>query len=204
MNAQVKSDQELVRQYILGQEAGLTELVKRYKSRILSAIYRLVKDRYLADDIYQETFAKVIQTLRTGQYNEEGKFFPWVVRIAHNIIIDHYRKEKRLPEVMDTDACERLNLLTHYEENAEERIIREQTYNDLRVLMQLLPADQKEVLLMRHYGELSFKEIATVTGVSINTALGRMRYALIKLRKMMEDKDRGLHQARSEKVSAHV
>lgn len=185
MRIEKKTDQELIRLYVSGKEAGLRTLVDRYKSRIYTSIYLLVKDSALAEDIFQDTFIKVINTLKSGRYNEEGKFLPWVIRIAHNLVIDHYRKEKRAPVVANSDGFDIFDVLHIAEENAESRMIREETHRDLRRMIQLLPDEQKEVLIMRHYGEMSFKDIADVTDVSINTALGRMRYALNNLRKMM-------------------
>lgn len=189
MNLIVFNDQDLVSLYLNGNESALAELLRRHKSRIYTSIFLLVKDQYLAEDIFQDAFIKVINTLRSGRYNEEGKFLPWVLRIAHNLVIDYFRKEKRTPVITSSDGTDILNLLQIHEESAEDRLLREQTHADLRRNIHLLPDEQKEVLIMRHYGELSFKEIADVTGVSINTALGRMRYALSNLRKMMNVKD---------------
>ena len=189
---QSMSDQDLVNQYLHGQESSLEELIRRHKSKIYTSIYLLVKDSYLAEDIFQDTFIKVINTLKAGKYNEEGKFLPWVIRIAHNLVIDHFRKEKRTPVVTTVEGFDIFEVLKFYDESAEDRIIREQTHRDLRELIHLLPSEQKEVLIMRHYGELSFKEISEITNVSINTALGRMRYALNNLRKMMISKELSL------------
>lgn len=186
------SDQELIRLYVSGNEVGLEVLIDRYKSKVYTSIYLLVKDEYLAEDIFQDTFIKVINTLRGGRYNEEGKFLPWVMRIAHNLVIDYYRKEHRTPVIVNSDGFDIFEILHFADENAETKMIREQTYADLRKMIQRLPDDQKEVLMMRHYGEMSFKEIAEVTQVSINTALGRMRYALNNLRKMMYGKELAL------------
>lgn len=183
------SDQELIHLYISGNEAGLTELIRRYQSKIYTSIYLLVKDEYLAEDIFQDTFIKVINTLKAGKYNEEGKFLPWVARIAHNLVIDHFRREKRTPLVNNGEDFDIFDVLGQYDESTEERMIREQTYTDLKKLIHLLPSEQKEVLIMRHYGDLSFKQIADITDVSINTALGRMRYALNNLRRMMLSKE---------------
>lgn len=180
-----KTDQELIRLYVSGKEAGLKALIDRYKSKIYTSIYLLVKDNALAEDIFQDTFIKVINTLRSGRYNEEGKFLPWVIRIAHNLVIDYYRKERRAPVIVNNEGFDIFDVLHLADENIESRLIREETHRDLRRMIQLLPDEQKEVLIMRHYGEMSFKEIADVTDVSINTALGRMRYALNNLRKMM-------------------
>lgn len=184
-----QDDKELVHLYVLGKEGALEELIRRYQSKIYTSIYLLVKDEFLAEDIFQEAFIKVINTLKAGKYNEEGKFLPWVVRIAHNLVIDHFRKEKRTPVINNGDDFDIFDVLGHYDESMEDRMVREQTYADLKKLIHHLPSEQKEVLIMRHYGELSFKEIADLTGVSINTALGRMRYALNNLRKMMQSKE---------------
>lgn len=189
MNLLSFNDQDLVKLYITGDENGLKELLNRYKSKIYTSIYLMVKDQYLAEDIFQEAFVKVINTLRSGRYNEEGKFLPWVIRIAHNLVIDHFRKEKRAPVITSADGTDVLNTLQFYDESTEDKMLRDQTHKDLKAMIQLLPDEQKEVLLMRHYGELSFKEIADLTDVSINTALGRMRYALSNLRKMICNKE---------------
>ncbi|WP_462266735.1 RNA polymerase sigma factor [Mucilaginibacter sp.] len=192
MDFQLKSDQDLIHQYIGGNEGGLVELIRRYQSKIYTSIYLLVKDEYLAEDIFQDTFIKVINTLKAGKYNEEGKFLPWVSRIAHNLVIDHFRREKRTPLVSGGDDFDIFEVLGNYDESTEDRMVREQTHRDLKGLIHLLPAEQKEVLIMRHFGNMSFKEIADVTDVSINTALGRMRYALNNLRKMMQTKELSL------------
>lgn len=189
MKLQQHSDQDLVRLYLSGEESVIAELLRRHKSKIYTSIYLLVKDHYLAEDIFQDAFIKVINTLRSGRYNEEGKFLPWVMRIAHNLVIDSFRREKRTPVITSADGTDVLNLIQILEESAEERMLREQTHVDLRTMIQLLPDEQKEVLIMRHYADLSFKEIADLTDVSINTALGRMRYALSNLRKMMKVKE---------------
>ncbi|MNK25905.1 ECF RNA polymerase sigma factor SigW [compost metagenome] len=189
MRLQQVSDQDLVKLYLGGEEHVIEELLRRHKSKIFTSIYLLVKDQYLAEDIFQDAFIKVINTLRSGRYNEEGKFLPWVMRIAHNLVIDYFRKEKRTPTITSADGTDVLNLIQIHEESAEERMLREQTHTDLRKMIQFLPDEQKEVLIMRHYADLSFKEIAELTDVSINTALGRMRYALSNLRKMMNVKE---------------
>lgn len=192
MKIQSESDQDLIHLYIAGQEPCLEELIRRYKSKIYTSIYLLVKDTYLAEDIFQDTFIKVIHTLKAGKYNEEGKFLPWVMRIAHNLVIDYFRREKRTPVVTNVEGFDIFDVLHFNEESTEDKIVRDQTHTDLKGLIHLLPSDQKEVLIMRHYGELSFKEIADITGVSINTALGRMRYALNNLRKMIISKELSL------------
>ncbi len=186
MSFQPKTDQELIHLYLKGYEESLSELITRHKTKIYTSIYLLVKDEYLAEDIFQDAFIKVIKTLKAGRYNEEGKFLPWVLRISHNLVIDHFRKEKRSPIVVNNDGYDIFDVLGMHDESMEDKMIKEQTYADLRSLIHLLPSEQKEVLIMRHYGDLSFKEIADLTNVSINTALGRMRYALNNLRKMLE------------------
>lgn len=181
------SDQELIQAYIKGDERGLEVLLERYKSKIYTSIYLQVKDEYLAEDIFQETFIKVINTLQAGRYNDEGKFLPWVMRIAHNMVIDHFRREKRAPSVVNNEGFDIFEILQFEDDNVESKMVKSQRDVDLKKIIQLLPDDQKEVLIMRHFCDMSFKDIADVTGVSINTALGRMRYALGNLRKMIED-----------------
>jgi RNA polymerase sigma factor (sigma-70 family) len=192
MDFQLQSDQDLIHLYVNGNEGGLVELLRRYQSKIYTSIYLLVKDEDLAEDIFQDTFIKVINTLKAKKYNEEGKFLPWVSRIAHNLVIDHFRREKRAPMINNGDDFDIFEVLGNYDESMEDRLVREQTHKDLKSLIQLLPSEQKEVLLMRHFGDMSFKDIADITGVSINTALGRMRYALNNLRKMMQSKELSL------------
>ena len=192
MDFQLQSDQDLIHLYVNGNEGGLVELLRRYQSKIYTSIYLLVKDEDLAEDIFQDTFIKVINTLKAKKYNEEGKFLPWVSRIAHNLVIDHFRREKRAPMINNGDDFDIFEVLGNYDESMEDRLVREQTHKDLKMLIQHLPSEQKEVLLMRHFGDMSFKDIAEITGVSINTALGRMRYALNNLRKMMQSKELSL------------
>lgn len=189
MKLQSKTDQELIRTFIQGQHNSLEELIRRHKSKIYTSIYLLVKDSYLAEDIFQDTFIKVINTLKAGKYNEEGKFLPWVIRISHNLVIDYFRKEKRTPVITNIEGFDIFDVLKFYDESMEDKMVKEQTHRDLKRLIQLLPAEQKEVLIMRHYGEMNFRDIANITNVSINTALGRMRYALNNLRKMMADRE---------------
>lgn len=182
-------DQQLVRLFTQqGDTIALEHLVSRHKSRIFTSIYLCVKDKYLAEDIFQDTFIKVIDSLHAGSYKEEGKFLPWVLRISHNLCIDHFRRQKRMPGIVDADGKDVFSYLSFETESREEAIIREQMGARLKKLIQQLPDEQREVLVLRHYAEMSFKEIADMTGVSINTALGRMRYALINLRKMMPEK----------------
>jgi RNA polymerase sigma factor (sigma-70 family) len=188
MNDRLISDQELVRQYIEGNHSSLEALIKKHQSKIFSYIMLLVKDRHLAEDIFQDTFIKVINTLKAGSYNEEGKFLPWVLRIAHNLIIDFFRKSKRMPMVENNPEYDIFETLKIFDQTIEDKIIIEQIHKDVKMLIEYLPEDQKEVLKMRHYADMSFKEIAEQTNVSINTALGRMRYALINLRKIVDEK----------------
>ncbi len=188
MNYAKISDQELVKLYQQGTESALNELVKRHKRSIFTAIYLLVKDRYLAEDIFQETFIKIINTLKQGNYNEEGKFVGWAVRVGRNLTIDYMRKLKRDVTITDSEGNDIFNYIVIAEENREDKLIKQQTHKQLKELVNMLPHEQKEVLVLRHWGNLSFKEIADITGVSINTALGRMRYALTNLRKIMEAK----------------
>ncbi len=182
----VLPDAVLVKNYISGDESALASLIERHQSKIYGFIYSKINDRDLSDDIFQDTFIKVIKTLKSQSYNEEGKFLPWVMRIAHNLVVDHFRKSKKMPFQRETDEYSIFNYMTDNSLNIEGQIISEQVESDLAKLLDELPADQKEVLVMRMYQDLSFKEIADLTGVSINTALGRMRYALLNLRKIIE------------------
>ncbi len=180
------SDSTLVSQYISGNEASLAILINRHQQRLFSFIYSKVQDKDLTEDIFQDTFIKVIKTLKKGNYNEEGKFLPWVMRISHNLVIDYFRKSNRMPAFNNTDDFDIFSVLSDGNLNAEKQLIKEQIYNDVRELVNELPEEQKEVLIMRMYKDMSFKEISENTGVSINTALGRMRYALINMRKLIE------------------
>lgn len=179
-------DSVLVKQYISGDEKALEVLINRHNQRISSFIYSKVLDRDVTEDIFQDTFIKVIRTLKKGSYSEEGKFLPWVMRIAHNLIIDHFRKNKRMPKFEGNDDFNIFSVIGDDKLNAEKQLIKDQIDSDLKVLIEELPDDQKEVLIMRIYKDMSFKEISENTGVSINTALGRMRYALINMRKIIE------------------
>lgn len=179
-------DSILVKDYISGDEKALEILINRYNQRISSFIFSKVLDKDIAEDIFQDTFIKVIKTLKRGTYSEEGKFLPWVMRIAHNLIIDHFRRNKRMPRFEGNENFNIFSILTDEKLNVEKQLIQDQINNDLTLLVGELPKDQKEVLVMRIYRDMSFKEIAESTGVSINTALGRMRYALINLRKIVD------------------
>ena len=182
------TDQKLIQLYLDGNSEALSCLVSRYKDKIYTSIYLLVKDKYLAEDIFQDTFIKVIDTINGGRYTDEGKFLPWVMRIAHNLCVDHFRKVKRSPSIKTSDDRDIFEVLNFSEAGAEEKIIQSQSHDRVRKLLDMLPEDQREVIVMRHYADLSFKEIAKLTDCSINTALGRMRYGLINLRKMVAEK----------------
>jgi RNA polymerase sigma factor (sigma-70 family) len=179
-------DSVLVRDYMSGDEKALEILINKHNQRISSFIYSKVLDRDITEDIFQDTFIKVIRTLKKGSYSEEGKFLPWVMRIAHNLIIDHFRKNKRMPKFECNGDFNIFSVLGDDQLNAEKQLIKNQIDTDLGLLIEELPDDQKEVLVMRIYQNMSFKEISENTGVSINTALGRMRYALINLRKIID------------------
>jgi len=190
MITQHVSDQELISGYLSGDQSSLEKLINRHQNRVFAYILMVVKDKHLADDIFQDTFIKVVNTLRSGTYKEEGKFIQWVMRIAHNLIIDHFRKSKRIPVVDNkNDDFDILSSIRLTDDSIEDRMIIEQIHEDVRKLIEYLPSEQKEVLMMRHYSGMSFKDIAEQTDVSINTALGRMRYALINLRKLIDKKE---------------
>src|SRR5690554_4953669 len=178
-------DSELIAQYRNGNEAAFEMLVDKYKSRVFTTIQMIVKDQGTAEDLLQDVFVKVVQTLNSDKYNEEGKFQPWLMRIAHNLAIDHFRKMKRYPSVVMEDGSNLFNTLQFAEKTAEDIQIKDETYELVRKLIDELPESQRQVLIMRHYMDLSFQEISEQTGVSINTALGRMRYALINMRKKL-------------------
>ncbi|MFH6983857.1 RNA polymerase sigma factor [Marinoscillum sp. 108] len=180
------TDGQLLSQYKNGNEEAFAVLLERHKDRVFTTIYLIVKDRYQAEDLMQDAFIKAIKTIKAGKYNEEGKFLPWMLRIAHNLAIDHFRKAKRNPEIVMEDGSNVFNTLDFSEASIEDEHIKRDTYNLLKQYIQELPDAQKEVLVMRHYMQMSFQEIADTTGVSINTALGRMRYALINLRKKLQ------------------
>lgn len=187
MHTQKLDDSVLVQNYINGNERSLEILILRHKQRIFSFIYSKVQDRDVADDIFQDTFIKVINTLKLGKYNEEGKFLPWTMRIAHNLVIDFFRKGNRMPTFQNTDEFDIFSVLSDQTLSAESELIKKQIHSDVRKLVDELPDDQREVLMMRIFKGMSFKEISDQTDVSINTALGRMRYALINLRKMIDN-----------------
>ena len=186
MRQELITDAVLVSNYIHGDEQSLSVLINRHKQKIYSFIYSKVYDRDVTEDVFQDTFIKVIKTLKLGKYNEEGKFLPWVMRISHNLVIDHFRKNSRMPKFDNSNDFNIFSVLSDSSLNAEKSIIKSQIEEDIKRLIEELPEDQKEVLIMRIYNDMNFKEISENTGVSINTALGRMRYALINLRKVIE------------------
>lgn len=182
------TDQQLIHLYVDGDNDAFSTIVLRYKEKIFTSIYLLVKDRYLAEDFFQEVFIKVIDTLRAGKYTDEGKFLPWAMRIAHNMCVDHFRKVKRTPTIKTSDDKDIFEVLNFFEPGADQKMMANQSHDRVRRLVDMLPEDQREVIILRHYANLSFKEISDLTNCSINTALGRMRYGLINLRKMMTEK----------------
>ena len=181
------TDAVLINDYIKGSELALKHLINRHQLQIFNFINSKINDRDTSEDIFQDTFIKVIRTLKNGLYNEEGKFLPWIMRIAHNLVIDHFRKSNRIPTIDNNDNFDIFQFISDSAPNAEHTLIEEQILKDIQKLIQELPEDQKEVLIMRLYRDMSFKEIADNTNVSINTALGRMRYAIINLRKLIDE-----------------
>ncbi|MGD1845620.1 MAG: sigma-70 family RNA polymerase sigma factor [Salibacteraceae bacterium] len=188
MHSPELSDRVLISRYLKGSEESLEILIGRHKERVYIYIVNLVKDHELAEDIFQDTFVKVIKTLKRGSYNEEGKFLPWVMRIAHNLVVDTFRRAKRMPTTSGSQDFDIFDTIKQEDPNVEERMMVNQIHGDIKKLIELLPDEQKKVLKMRHYQGMSFKDIAEDTNVSINTALGRMRYALINLRKLMKER----------------
>jgi RNA polymerase sigma factor (sigma-70 family) len=188
MNALAElTDEQLVKMYIGGNNNALTTLVTKYKTKIFTSIYLLIRDKYLAEDIFQDVFMRIIDTIKAGRYNEEGKFIQWAMCIAHNMSIDHFRKIKRNPTIKTSDDQDIFDVLNFSEAGAEQKITTGETHDMVRKMLEQLPEDQREVIILRHYANLSFKEIAAVTKCSINTSLGRMRYGLLNLRKIMTE-----------------
>ena len=183
------ADQELIQFYLDGNEKAFEILLKRHKAKIYTSIYLFCKDHQMSEDIFQEVFIKIVNTLRGGRYNHEGKFLQWALRIAHNLCVDYFRRDKRRPTVGQNDEYDIFNVISLADESPEQGIMRSQVHTRIRNLVDALPAEQREVVILRHYADMSFKEIAALTRVSINTALGRMRYALINMRRMVEEKD---------------
>jgi RNA polymerase sigma factor (sigma-70 family) len=195
MQVQPLNDQTLIVQYLDGNDRAFEELLNRHKDRIYTQIYLFVKDNALAEDIFQDVFIKIIDTLRKGKYNHEGKFVQWAMRIAYNMCVDHFRRNKRRPTVSPTETFDIFDVLQMSDDDAETSIIKSETHQKIRQLVDQLPPEQREVVVLRHYADMSFKEIAKLTRVSINTALGRMRYALINIRKIVEEKNISLQES---------
>ncbi len=189
MQLQSICDQELIQFYLNGNERAFEELLQRHKSKIYTTIYMFVKDEHQAEDIFQEVFIKIIDTLRKGRYNHEGKFVQWAVRIAYNLCVDNFRRAKRRSIFNSTESFDIFDVLSVSEDSHEQAIIKSQSHEKLRKLIDALPPEQREVIILRHYADMSFKEISQVTRVSINTALGRMRYALINIRRNLSEKE---------------
>ena len=187
MNTKSLSDAQLVSKYISGDENSLSVLINRHQSRLYAFIFSKIQDRDATEDVFQDTFIKVINTLKRGKYNEQGKFLPWVMRISHNLVIDYFRKNKRMPKFKNKGDFDIFSVLSDESPNAENKIVKSQITDHVRILLEELPEDQKMVIKMRIYQDMSFKEISENTNVSINTALGRMRYGLINLRKMIDN-----------------
>ena len=187
------SDQELVKQYINGDNKSFEILLNRHKNRVFAFIMSKIKNKDLSEDIFQDTYVKVVNSLQKGKYNEEGKFLPWVMRIAHNLVIDHFRRNKKMQMIRSNNDFDIFDVIKDDNINVDDRLIRDQIFSDLRGLINLLPNDQKEVLMMRYFEEMSFKKIAEHFDISINTALGRMRYALINLRVLKKKRHVDLH-----------
>jgi RNA polymerase sigma-70 factor (ECF subfamily) len=183
------TDHELIHLFMDGNLNALEVLVLRHKDKLYTSILYLVKDKHLAEDIFQDVLIKLIDTIRSGRYTEEGKFLPWATRIAHNLCVDHFRKVKRSPAIKTSDDNDIFEVLNFTEEGADVKMMKRQSHEKIRQMLELLPEDQREVIVLRHYSNLSFKEIAVLTSCSINTALGRMRYGLINLRRMMTEKN---------------
>jgi RNA polymerase sigma factor (sigma-70 family) len=189
MLVQSLNDQQLIDTYLAGDEAAFSTLLHRHKAKIYSSIYMFTKDRELADDLFQDVFIKIIDTLRKGKYNHEGKFLQWALRISYNMCVDQFRRSKRRTKVSPTETFDIFDVLESGDPNMEMSMMRDQTYDRVKTLVDMLPSEQREVVILRHYADMSFKEIACLTDVSINTALGRMRYALINIRKLIEEKE---------------
>ncbi|HLO54957.1 MAG TPA: sigma-70 family RNA polymerase sigma factor [Saprospiraceae bacterium] len=189
MQLKMLNDQELISLYLSGNQTAFEFLLKRHKDKIYTSIYLFVKDTELAEDIFQEVFIKIVDTLRRDKYNNEGKFLQWAMRIAYNMCVDHFRRSKRMSKVSNTETFDIFSIIESKDDNMEGSIIKSQIHRRLRELIDQLPDEQREVVILRHYADMSFKEISQMTRVSINTSLGRMRYALINLRKLVSEKE---------------
>ena len=193
MNKTVQlNDNELIQLFQQGNPRAFDALIDRHQERIYNAILFMVKDSYLAEDLIQDIFIKIINNLKQNKYNDEGKFLPWALRIAHNFCVDHFRKVKRTPTIKTSDDQDLFEIIKHSDHPADYKMTRTQTHRNIQELVDLLPEEQREIIVLRHYANLSFKEIAQMTKCSINTALGRMRYGLINLRKMMNERGMSL------------
>ena len=182
-----KTDQDLIKDFLLGDEKSFEILLLRYKDRVYTSIYMFVKDHDLAEDLFQDVFIKILDTIKKGKYNHEGKFVQWALRISYNLCVDYFRKAKRRTKVSSTETFDIFDILESGEDTMEDHLIKEQSHSRIRQIVEQLPAEQREVVILRHYADMSFKEIAQLTRVSINTALGRMRYAIINMRKLMNE-----------------
>ena len=190
MNVQVLSDQTLLNSYLKGDTSAISRLIERHSRRVRDYIRMMVKDNDVADDILQETFIKAVRVIDAGKYSDKGKFLSWIMRIAHNMVIDYFRTQRQNRQISESEAgYDVLGTIRYAERTVEDEMVSEQIDNEIRALVELLPADQREVVKLRYYSNLSFKEIAEQTNVGVNTALGRMRYALINLRKMIKEKN---------------
>ena len=187
MNVKQLNDKELIHAYLKGNHQAFEVLLNRHRNKIYTSIYLFVKDSDLAEDIFQDVFIKIIDTLRKGKYNHEGKFLQWAMRISYNMCVDHFRKSKRRTKVSATETFDIFDVLESKDDNMEVTLMKSQLHKRVRSLVDQLPPEQKEVVILRHYADMSFKEISQLTRVSINTALGRMRYALINMRKMVNE-----------------
>lgn len=183
------ADQQLIQLYMNGNKEAISVLILRHKEKIFTSIYLMVKDKYLAEDMFQDTFIRIIDKLDNGIYTENGKFLPWAMRMAHNLCIDHFRKVKRKPVIKSNYSEDIFDSMNFSEAPVEDRIMQDQSHQNVRKLLDLLPREQREVLIMRNYADLSFKEIAELMNCSINTALGRMRYGLMNMRKLMNEEE---------------
>jgi len=191
-NLSQNTDNELVKAFNEGNNRALEILIDRYKDKLFSTILFLVKDKYLAEDLFQDTFIKIIDTIRNNRYTEEGKFLPWAMRIAHNLCVDHFRKAKRKPAVITSDDVNFFEVYSFNEETTDKKLIQDQTNVWVRKVLNRLPEEQREVVVLRHFGDLSFKEISEITNSSLNTCLGRMRYGLINIRRLVSDETTAL------------
>ncbi len=189
MSVNVVTDRELIQNYLKGDDKSFEILLNRHRDRVYTSIYMFVKDRDLAEDLFQEVFIKILDTFRKGKYNHEGKFIQWALRISYNLCVDYFRKAKRRTKVSSTETFDIFDVLESRDDNMEQSMMKNQTYSRIRGIVDQLPAEQREVVILRHYADMSFKEISQLTRVSINTALGRMRYALINIRKMVGEKE---------------